>query len=425
MRFIGRWTAVFLLATLLVTCSCDEPSPLEEAARLRESAIELLESGEDPALAFSHAARALTLDYSFASAPLVVDAFETEGATESPASVFEPLVVQADPLFPDVVWLQCLQSLIATERGADLIRDMSTDLLMKREDWSSWAGYVLAWALEQSGHVEEAGNILATTAHDHPDLTLVRYAATENAILRGDRDLALRIAQSCKSTLSDNVFCFAAQAQAHYAQGDAAAAIAATEALFAPGQDIVQGWFLVARFLHSTGHETDQLIETIERFLEVQSHESAPWCILGAAHLEKGQDAKAEDAIREGLERDPRNPRCLVQLGHRLVRKEGGLADAKRAYEEALALAPTLPEVKLGMVRHAIASGNPQGAIPWLDSVKEERYLSPRVLRLLGELQLEVGDAESAAESFTRGLNCHQKDARLLALLEKARATAK
>jgi hypothetical protein len=85
------------------------------------------------------------------------------------------------------------------------------------------------------------------------------------------------------------------------------------------------------------------------------------WLGLGRALLSLGRFRAAENLARQSLLGEPRTWPQFMLLGDALARQERW-SDAQRAYDEALASAPRIPDVLIAAARAAQATGDPERA---------------------------------------------------------------
>jgi len=159
--------------------------------------------------------------------------------------------------------------------------------------------------------------------------------------------------------------------------------------------------------------------------------------LLGEANLGLGQIEKAEEAYREALERDPPHREAWLGLARaalardaleaasdmlegarealgasvepalltgELRLREGRPAEARAAFEEALALDPEHPEGRLGVARALLAAGRPEAAVEHLQAVRRVVGKRPVIAYLEAIAAWLGGDLQAAATALRRAL---------------------
>jgi Flp pilus assembly protein TadD len=81
----------------------------------------------------------------------------------------------------------------------------------------------------------------------------------------------------------------------------------------------------------------DEAAQSFEAMTRTYPDLSGPYLNLGIIHTRQGRTAEAEGVLRVAAERDPRNPLAWNLLGL-AYREAGRFADARAAYEQALAI---------------------------------------------------------------------------------------
>jgi len=122
--------------------------------------------------------------------------------------------------------------------------------------------------------------------------------------------------------------------------------------------------------------------------------------LLGAALLELGDDAGAEDAFRRAVAAAPDLPAARNNLAIAL-RRQGRVAEAEAIYREVIARSPAYADAPYNLANLLEQQGRPDEAAPWLEAALaidpghvEARYN-------LGNLRARQGYADEAIACFT------------------------
>jgi tetratricopeptide (TPR) repeat protein len=149
--------------------------------------------------------------------------------------------------------------------------------------------------------------------------------------------------------------------------------------------------------LHLQSGATEPAIEILEKLLSKQPKFQG-YVLLGTAYMRKREPAKALDAFGHIVTRAPKDPRGPYLVGL-VLRAEGKRAEARKAFEDALALLPAYVDPLAQLVALSFDEQRPDQA---LARVQRQLTLAPRsagAFVLLGgvhERRREVGEAEKA-----------------------------
>ena len=131
-------------------------------------------------------------------------------------------------------------------------------------------------------------------------------------------------------------------------------------------------WLLVGDF------HLEQARLDFGRYHARVAHEMLPWPeaaeVRSRVFLFEGRVTRDERLtergiayLRDAIDRDPRNPTLLNQLGYRLL-GEGQLGESRRAFLRALRWNPVSTIARNGLARSALARGEPAEAAEWARS---------------------------------------------------------
>jgi len=140
--------------------------------------------------------------------------------------------------------------------------------------------------------------------------------------------------------------------------------------------------------------------------------------------VDRKQFATAEDFIKQSLEKEPNNPAAYVQLGN-LRMAENRLADAQKAYQQALDLDPNSTDALGGVLNVDLAQKQPDKALATARDQLAKYPNNTGFHTMLGHLLMEQQkDLAGAEAEFRRAieLDKNNSDAQLkLGLVQNAR----
>ena len=113
------------------------------------------------------------------------------------------------------------------------------------------------------------------------------------------------------------------------------------------------------------------------------------------AAMESGDLVRAEAAWRAVLASAPEDAEALEGLGW-TWQLAGQPEEARRSFDQCLALHPDQPGCLRGMAATATAEGNTAAARRWLEAALRAAPADPKVRHSLGLLELATGQPESA-----------------------------
>jgi cytochrome c-type biogenesis protein CcmH/NrfG len=116
------------------------------------------------------------------------------------------------------------------------------------------------------------------------------------------------------------------------------------------------------------------------------------WMNLGNARRESGDAARAEQAYRTALDRDPRSPDAANGIGVLLVQQHRA-PEAIRWFEQALAGSPRFVEARLNLGIAYQETGNRDKAIEIYRQVQKETPPDAREHRAASDLLKALGSS--------------------------------
>ncbi len=154
--------------------------------------------------------------------------------------------------------------------------------------------------------------------------------------------------------------------------------------------------------LHLQTGATDPAIDVLTHL--VAKHPNFPaYVLLGSAYLRKNEPVNATAAFETIVARAPKDPRGPYLVGVTLL-AQGRRADAKKRFEEALALAPDYVEPLARLADLAIADRQPGVAV---DRVQRQIARAPKsgaLPYLLGRIYERRGETQRAETAYLRAL---------------------
>jgi tetratricopeptide (TPR) repeat protein len=131
---------------------------------------------------------------------------------------------------------------------------------------------------------------------------------------------------------------------------------------------------------------------------------------LGHALAAAGRDADARRAYETALALEPDYPEALNNLGALLARHDEH-APAIGAFQRAIALAPRLPHARANLGLALVRAGQPQAAVEHLEAGVREDPSNPELHRRLGVALAMTGRHDAAIASLTEALRLAPADA--------------
>jgi Flp pilus assembly protein TadD len=189
------------------------------------------------------------------------------------------------------------------------------------------------------------------------------------------------------------------RAQAAYSAGDLATCHAlGTEGLASSPDD--------ARLLALTGRAALDLgdpgaIALLQRLVEVAPDDASAWRDLGSAHLNEGDLDSAERSLREAVSRAPKDRSARLSLGH-VAYALGDIDQAAALLGQVAAEDEGDPEPLRNLLEMYRLSGRKREALDAAESLAARNPDDAMALLELGELHLELGDYDAAAEAYQR-----------------------
>ena len=188
------------------------------------------------------------------------------------------------------------------------------------------------------------------------------------------------------------------QAQAHFEAGEfAKARSAAIEGLGGAPEDVE-----LLRLAGRAGVETgaDDAVEQLQKVAELHSASAEAWRDLGDALAAEGRTEEANDAFRKVLEIDPEDEVALTALGHTAF--QAGERGEGVSMLEQVAGRMSGSTAAISLVEMYRTLGQPDEALAAARRVAQAAPEQPLYALDVAELALETGEAEEAAEAFTR-----------------------
>ena len=152
--------------------------------------------------------------------------------------------------------------------------------------------------------------------------------------------------------------------------------------------------------IHRRHRHYDRAIDDLKRALAISPTNQRVHYHLGLNHLDKGDFASAETALRRYVEAVPRSPTGHVALARALARQDRHVA-AAREYELAIAAQPTpVPDHYLARARAYRAAGEPylDRAIKGLDEAMRELGPLITLRKLAIDIELARGNPAGAID---------------------------
>jgi tetratricopeptide (TPR) repeat protein len=155
--------------------------------------------------------------------------------------------------------------------------------------------------------------------------------------------------------------------------------------------------------LHLQTNAPDAAIEILKPVIEKQPGFQA-YLLLGSAYLRKKDPVNAAAAFETIVGKSPKDPRGPYLVGMALL-AQNKRAEAKKRFEDALALLPEYLEPLAQLADMAVAERQPEAAI---DRVEKQMARAPKsgaIPYLLGKLHERRGDSQRAERAYLKALD--------------------
>jgi tetratricopeptide (TPR) repeat protein len=169
-------------------------------------------------------------------------------------------------------------------------------------------------------------------------------------------------------------------------------------------------------------HKTDAALGEAEAVLAFEPRSLDALYLLGSAHLEKHQAAKALDAFQRIADISRGDARGPYLVGTALL-KQNRISEAVGQFEAALALSPDFYEPVARIVELHLGAGRSDAALARVQSALARAPRSARLYQLLGAVQVARGDAAAAEKAFVRATELQPGFAEAHASLSDLRRT--
>jgi tetratricopeptide (TPR) repeat protein len=189
------------------------------------------------------------------------------------------------------------------------------------------------------------------------------------------------------------------QARSHFEEGAFAAARDAAIAGLEEAPDDAELLSLAGRAGVELG--SDDAVERLARVTELEPESAASWRDLADALAAEGRMDEADDAFRKVLEIDPQDPAALTARGHAAFR-EGKRDDAVSLLEQVADRSAGASTAAISLVDMYRTLGKPAEALAAARKVAEADPEDALATLDVGELALETGEADEAADAFAR-----------------------
>jgi tetratricopeptide (TPR) repeat protein len=144
-------------------------------------------------------------------------------------------------------------------------------------------------------------------------------------------------------------------------------------------------------------------IEDLENLTRTMPQVREPYRILGAAYLNQKSPAKATETFRKYSALAPRDPGGVHLIGVGL-QAEGKVADARKQYEAALALAPGAVEPTVQLVNLKLADKDPTGAVELVKQQIANSKTPGPLYELLGAVYLSQNKTDDAEKAYLKAI---------------------
>lgn len=142
--------------------------------------------------------------------------------------------------------------------------------------------------------------------------------------------------------------------------------------------------------------------KSLERALELQPTYFPAAMTLAKLDFQEKKFDSARKRFTDLLEKDPKNPKALLALSQLQIESGGTQKDILDPIERAVSGNPQSVEPRLALIQYHIRAKDNKKALATAQEAQAALPDNPRILDLLGQLQLATGDPNQAQSTFNK-----------------------
>lgn len=305
----------------------------------------------------------------------------------------------------------------AATEYASLYQDHPKDLIVKKN-------YIQLLILINK--IDEARKLNDEVVKAKPDDADTQVYKAEIEIRSGKASDAVTTLQGVLKNDPDNAIAHYQEGLAYDQLGDNGKAEADWRSAVQLRSDLVEAHRALAGVAIRRG-DPGGLAQEAEQIIAIQPAAPDGYLLRAVADIDRKQYSTADDYIKRSLEREPRNPAAYVQLGN-LRMAQNQLAEAQKAFQQALDLDPNLTEALGGVLNVDLVQKQPDKAIATARAQIAQYPKNVGFHIMLGQLLLEQKKDMAGAESeFKQASDLDPKNSEALVklgMVQNARGAA-
>jgi putative PEP-CTERM system TPR-repeat lipoprotein len=305
----------------------------------------------------------------------------------------------------------------AATEYASLYQDHPKDLVVKKN-------YIqLLILINRTDEARKLNDEVVKAKPDDPDAQVYK---AEIDIRSGKASDAVTTLQAVLKNDPDNAIAHYQEGLAYDQLGDSSKAEADWRSAVQLRSDLVEAHRALAGVAIRRG-DPGGLAQEAEQIIAIQPAAPDGYLLRAVADIDRKQYATADEYIKRSLEREPRNPGAYVQLGNLRI-AQSQLAEAQKAYQQALDLDPNLTEALGGVLNVDLVQKQPDKAIATARAQVSKYPKNVGFHIMLGQLLMEQKKDLSGAETeFKQASDLDKKSSEAvvkLGVVQNARGAA-
>ena len=295
----------------------------------------------------------------------------------------------------------------AATEYASLYQDHAKDMVVKKN-------YIqLLILINRTDEARKLNDEVVKAKPDDPDAQVYK---AEIDIRSGKASDAVTTLQAVLKNDPDNAIAHYQEGLAYDQLGDSSKAEADWRSAVQLRSDLVEAHRALAGVAIRRG-DPGGLAQEAEQIIAIQPAAPDGYLLRAVADIDRKQYATADEYIKRSLEREPRNPAAYVQLGN-LRMAQNQLAEAQKAYQQALDLDPNLTEALGGVLNVDLVQKQPDKAVATARAQVAKYPKNVGFHIMLGQLLMEQKkDLAGAETEFKQASDLDKKSGEALVKL--------
>jgi cellulose synthase operon protein C len=295
----------------------------------------------------------------------------------------------------------------AATEYASLYQDHPKDLVVKKN-------YIQLLILVN--RIDEARKLNDEVVKAKPDDADAQVYKAEIEIRGGKAADAVTTLQAVLKNDPDNAIAHYQQGLAYDQLGDSSKAEKEWRSAVQQRSDLVEAHRALAGVAIRRG-DPGGLAQEAEQIIAIQPAAPDGYLLHAVADIDRKQYPAADEYIKRSLEKEPRNPAAYVQLGN-LRMAQNQLAEAQKAFQQALDLDPNLTEALGGVLNVDLVQKQPDKAIATARAQVAKYSQNVGFHIMLGQLLMEQKkDLAGAEAEFKQASDLDKKSSEALVKL--------